>query len=378
MKVLQVLPRLESGGVERGALEIASALVSEGFSSFVASSGGKLVDEIVKSGSSHFLMSCHSKNPITIIKNSFELFRIIKKYKIDIIHARSRAPAWSCMIAARFAKIRFITTFHGRYGTQNSLKILYNSVMARGDKIIAISNFIKNYILEYYGKYININDVITIHRGVDIKHFDPNSVSEERLLSAQKYINYDPRYTSILMPARMTRLKGHLYLLDILKNLKKFNWKCYMVGLCTPDHHKYLEEVKHRIKELALENNVFIYSNWHDMPALYKCIDVVVSTSSSPEAFGRTVLEGQAMGKIVLAGAHGGALELIDDGKNGFHMPITNHKAASAILESVFCISAEKRGDISREAINAASRYTLDSMCKKTLATYKSLSKIGK
>lgn len=378
MRVLQVLPRLESGGVERGALEIASALVKQGCASFVASSGGKLVDELLKGGSSHFLMSCHSKNPVMILLNSLKLIKIIREHKIDIIHARSRAPAWSCLMASKVTKIKFVTTFHGRYGTQNKIKILYNSVMARGDRIIAISNFIRNYVLEYYCKYLDKEKVVTIHRGVDINHFDAKLLSTDRIIAAQKHINHDPECIAILMPARMTRLKGHLYLLDILKNFKCSNWKCYIVGLCTADHYKYLEEVKRRIKDLSLDRHVFICNNWQDMPSLYSVVDVVVSTSASPEAFGRTVLEAQAMGKLVVASAHGGALEVIDDGKNGFYIPVMNSKIAASILESICYMSDEQKSAIEKEAIKAASRYTLDSMCQKTLRTYKSLLKIGK
>lgn len=375
MNILQILPRLETGGVERGTLEIAQAITQEGYGSFAASAGGKMVPSLVKNGTKHITMQLNSKNPFLILLHGWQLSKVIKQHNIHIIHARSRAPAWSALLAARITGIKLVTTFHGRYGFSNFLKRLYNSVMVRGDKVIAVSNFIADHIMQHYSSYISGRNLITIHRGVDLNYFNPTTITATRLAAACAHINSSgTTVTKILLPGRITRGKGHHYLLDILSKLPHKDWVCYIVGNYTSDHHNYVNELRARINELNLEGMVFILPDWQDMPALYAAVDIIVSVAAIPEAFGRTMLEGQAMGKIVVANAHGGALEIITHQQNGFHIPLANSEAAALILQEALTLEQKSKLLISKAAQQNATHYSLASMCQKTIDLYKSLS----
>lgn len=373
MNILQILPRLETGGVERGTLEIATAIQHEGFNSFVASAGGKMVPSLEERGSVHISMPLASKNPFVIIWNGWKLSQVVKTYKINILHARSRAPAWSALIAARISGVKLVTTFHGRYGIENPLKCIYNSVMVRGDAVIAVSNFIANHIIQYY-HLTSLKKLVTIPRGVDIDYFNSEKLTSERVKKAKSHlIHYGPQIKMIL-PGRLTRGKGHLYLLEILKNVTNENWTCYIVGGHTPDHEAYVDELRHCIKSFNLTKKVFILPDYNDMPSLYEVVDIVISTALIPEAFGRTIIEAQAMKKIAIATAHGGALETISHQHNGFHIPLNQPKLAAAVIDEALTITGDKKNHILQSGRrNAELHYSLSSMCHKTISVYKSL-----
>ena len=315
--ILQVLPSLFSGGVERGTIEIAKALKAEGFNSIVVSSGGKMVDELTSTGTEHIVMPVNNKNPINIWYNSLKLTKLIKEKKIDIIHARSRAPAWSCILASKKSNVHFVTTFHCIYNFNNIFKKYYNSIMTKSDKVIAVSNFVKKHIIENY--HISGNKITTIHRGVNHQYFSPNNVSDKDISLFKKKYNINEKKPIILMPSRFTRWKGHEVLIHALSKINNQMFYCLLVG-DSANHQQYLNELHQLINKYNLNNKIGIFPNEKEMDKLYAISNIIISSSLRPEAFGRTIIEGQAMEKLVIATNIGGAAETIIDGKNGFHV----------------------------------------------------------
>ena len=377
LKVLQILPGLESGGVERGTVELVRALVKAKHSAFVCSSGGNLVKNVTNAAGIHFTLPVHSKNPITMIRNIFRIRDLIESNGINIVHARSRAPAWSAYFACRLANCKFVTTFHGTYGTEGALKRFYNSIMLKGDKVIAISNFILKHVETYY-RYIKDNAEV-IHRGVDLEYFNTENVNKKRIDDLKDWLALPDESlfdrTVIVLPARFVRWKGHLFLLKALKYLKKKSFTCLLVGAVSPEHYEYKEEVEAKIKEYELDDCVFLRNNASDMPAFYKIADIVISSSSpKPEAFGRTVVEGQAMGKTVIATAHGGPLETIDNGKTGFLISPTDPSALTDAITEVMKKDKKAKDKIIKAAQKSVkTNFSVESMCKKIIALYKEL-----
>ncbi len=369
--VLQVLPHLNSGGLVSGAVEISKALQKAGMTSFVASEGGRREREITREGAKVIKLSLESKNPLTIILNSYKLSKIIKKYKINIIHARSRAPAWSAYFAAKKMGIPFVTTFHGTYSIKNIFKNKYNSVMVRGDRVIAISKFINNHILSNYN--IVKEKLVTIHRGIDTDNFDYLKVSNERLIAFSKKFNIPEDIFVVLLPGRITRWKGHTLLIEAIAMLERPDIMCLFVG-DLQGRKKYFKELQLLINKFNKKNNFRIINNQIDMAAIYKLADVVVSASLDPEAFGRVVAEAQAMGRPTLAANHGGAPEIIIDGVTGWLF-----KAGDAIdlADKINKALSLSQDDRKKMAINAIERIKLnfnnEMMCVKTLKVYEEL-----
>ncbi|MBA8666946.1 glycosyltransferase family 4 protein [Holosporaceae bacterium 'Namur'] len=377
-RVLQVLPNLISGGVERGTLEIASALIKNNYQAFVCSwGGGKMINDLKHMGAKHISLPVHSKNPLNIILNIFRLKKVIKENAINIVHARSRAPAWSCYFACKLTGAKFVTTFHGTYTADNHIKKYYNSIMLKGDKVIAISKFIYNHILKTYNI---LNDkLIIINRGVDQAYFSPSLVNEQRLSSLKQNLKLSNNFLKnkkiIIMPARFTRWKGHLYLLKIFKLLQEENFLCLMVGASESRHKEYLKEVRLCIGKYGLKDKVIITGEVKDMPALYMLADFVISASLKPEAFGRTIIEAQSMGKIIIATKEGGATEeSIVDKSTGFHIPNDNEKEASKVILSALKLTQDKYNEITSKALNDVKKnFALQTMCDKTLEVYQTL-----
>lgn len=372
LSILQVLPELESGGVERGAVDVAKATIESGNKSFVCSNGGKLVERLEKLGAKHFKLPVHSKNPITMILNVFRIKKIIQENNIDILHARSRAPAWSCYFAAKLTKVKFVTTFHGAYESSHTLKRLYNSVMLKSDKIIAVSNFILKHIETRYRK--SSENIEVIHRGVDLDSFSSSAVTKARINEMKKSLGVELKGTVIIFPARVTRIKGHLFFLNALKYLKKRNLTCIIVGNVSEKHIEYLQEIEDTIKNYGLAEKVFIRPAVTDMPALYSISDIVVSTSSTPEAFGRIIIEAQAMDKIIIASRLGAPVEIIDDGVTGFLVSHTDPSEMLDVLQKVMDMSDQEKQKIIKAAkARLIKEFSLKQMCDKTIALYKKL-----
>lgn len=367
--ILQVVPALISGGVERGTLEIAKNIVRVGHNSIVISAGGPMVESLEDSGSEHITLNVASKNPVTIWKNARKLANIIRSRNIDIVHARSRAPAWSCYMAAKATNVKLITTFHGIYNFKNFLKKFYNSVMTEGRNVIAVSNFVKKHIVDNYK--VDPNKITVIHRGVNHNEFSKKKLSEDKLNQYREKYRVPADTPVLLLPSRMTRWKGHMVLIDALEKIKHLNFYCIMAGDLAK-HPTYVSRIKEKIHQYKLQSHIQLFGNEPDIISLYGISDIVLSTSIEPEAFGRTIIEAQAMEKIVIATNIGGACETIQDGLNGFHVePNDSIALAQKIEHCLSLIGSEQEKNMTMNARKTASEnFSLEKMLKNTLAIY--------
>lgn len=371
--ILQVLPRLQSGGVERGTIEITDAITREGWRALVASSGGALIPNITHHRGEHITLPLAGKSPFLIRRNAQKLYQLIKSQNISLIHARSRAPAWSAYYAAKWARIPFLTTFHGVYGTKGFMKKRYNSVMVKGQKIIAVSQFIYEHLMKEYA--VDPTHIRLIHRGVDLKSFNPDKVIPDRLIALTKSwrLPEDASPPIIFCPGRITRIKGHHVLIDALKSLPHRNFLCVIAG--NDDGHEiYRQEVENHILESGLEGFVRIADNTAYMNEAYTLCDMVIVPSIAPESFGRTAIEAQAMGKLVIASDHGGVRETIIPNETGYLVP--THDAPSLSAAIAFALA---RDEATKNAMGAFAKahirknFTSDIMKRKTIEVYQEL-----
>ncbi|MCG8490645.1 MAG: glycosyltransferase family 4 protein [Sneathiellales bacterium] len=369
--VMQVLPSLNGGGVERGTIEMAAALKNAGWKSVVVSAGGTMVYELERLGVPHITLPVASKNPLVMFQNIGRLKKVIEDYNVDIVHARSRAPAWSALAAARKAKCLFLTTFHAAYTRGGFLKNTYNSVMARGDRVIAISDFIAQHVIQNYG--VQEDKVVTIPRGVDCKKFNPAAVSAERIIKMASDWQLPDGVSIVMLPGRLTRLKGHELLIRSLARLKDRNILALFVG-AGEGREAYRSELNALVRELDLEGKVQIKDYCSDMPAALMLADVIVSASSVPEGFGRISVEAQAMGRPVIATAHGGSLETVVDGETGWLVPVGDEEAMSKALEYALSMNSDERERVAAKTRQHVTEiFTIDRMCEATLAVYREL-----
>lgn len=366
--VLQIIPELESGGVERGTVDIAGALVRAGIRSYVASAGGRLVHDLKRVGAAHVPLPVHSKNPLVMLLNISRIGKLIDRYAIDIVHARSRAPAWSAYIAARRRRRTFITTFHGTYNSSNALKKWYNSIMTRGNRVIAISDFIEKHIRSNYG--INSDQIVSIPRGVNTHLFDPAAVSAERMARLAADWRQPDDVPTVLMPGRLTRWKGQAVLIEAIARLRRRGVHCVIVG-DDQGRTKYRRELEGLVHQRGLEQTVRIMEHCHDMPAAYMLADVVVSASTDPEAFGRVAAEGQAMGRPVVATDHGAAHEPVIRGTTGWLVPPGDPTSLAGMLDHTLGFSEVERQKIAVAARhNIVENFTVENMCSQTINLY--------
>lgn len=329
--ILQVLPRLVSGGVERGTVEITDAIRKAGMKPLVASGGGAMIPHITHHGGEHFTLPLYEKHPYRIWKNAGKLQQLIKQKEVDLIHARSRAPAWSAYLAANRTKIPFVTTFHGAYGTQNYLKRRYNSVMVKSDRIIAVSRYIYDHILREY-RGVDPTKIRLIPRGVDISVFDPEKLIPDRIISLTKQWRLpDEDRKIIFVPGRISRIKGLDVVLEALVKLAEFPFLCIIAG-SDHGHEEYRSELEQKIIAMGLEGKVRLANSTAYMNEAYSLSDVVLIPSIKPESFGRVSIEAQAMGKLVIAFDHGGVRETILNNETGYLIPVGD---ASALAETI-------------------------------------------
>lgn len=365
--VLQIVPRMEAGGVERGTVEIARAIVEHGGIALVASAGGAMVRELERAGAEHFEMPLDSKNPLTMYRNIRRIADLAQVRNARIIHARSRAPAWSAMYAARRLDRAFVTTYHGAYNDNGPIKRWYNGIMARGDRVIAISEFIANRIERKHG--IGRDKVHVIYRGVDLSRFDPASVSPERIIKLASDWRLPDGAPVIMLPGRLSRWKGQTLLIRALAELGRKDVRCLIVGGGATSAYRL--ELEKLVERHDLGQVVHIVDHCNDMPAAYMLTDVVVSASTDPEAFGRVVAEGQAMGRPVVAPAHGAAPEIVREGVTGRLFKPRDPSSLAEAIGSIISMTPEQRETLSAAAIdNVRSNFSLDSMCLQTLEVY--------
>lgn len=373
MKILQILPALGTGGVERGTIEVARALTDVGISNAVASAGGPRVADLDALGVPHFTLPLASKNPFVIRRNASRLADLARREGFTILHARSRAPAWSAYWAARRTGTTFLTTFHGVYGTSpRFLKIPYNSVMTKGEKVIAISNFVKRHLVETYG--VPEEKIVRIHRGADTETFRPDAVSPAQAAARKAALGFAHDLPVVTLPGRLTRWKGQALLLDALARMRRRALGCLFVG-SDQGRTDYTAELKAMAARLPSETKVVFLEHADDMPCVYALSDVVVSASSDqPEAFGRVIPEAQAMGILVVGTAHGGACETIDDGVTGFLVPPGDADALAAKLDEVLDLPDDRKAAISAAALESVrTNFSTDRMCAETIDLYRSL-----
>ncbi len=371
MKILQILPALEQGGVERGTIEVASALAAAGIPNAVASAGGRLVAELDSLGVAHHTLSLASKNPLTIRSNGSKLARLVAEGGFSLMHVRSRAPAWSVRRASRLSGVPFISTWHGLYGTDPKwLKIPYNRVMLDGLRTIAVSDCVRNHILSVYGA--DPEKVVRIHRGADVDVFRPDAVSPEVAAARKAGLGFSPDIPVITLPGRLTYWKGQKDLLAAVAQMKHGAVGVLFVG-SDQGRTEYTAELKSMAAGLPPGRQVVFLEHADDMPTIYALSEIVVSASSAqPEAFGRVIPEAQAMGRLVVGTAHGGACETISDGETGFLVPPASPKALAAALDSALALNGAERERIVAAAVKSVrDNFSVEKMCSKTLALYR-------
>ena len=375
INVLQVIPTLDEGGAERTVVDISDALIEAEFGSYVATSGGRLTARLQAMGAQIFQLPVNSKNPLTIYQNISRLSDVAVDHGISIIHARSRAPAWSALFAARRAGCHFMTTHHGTFRDSGYVKSLYNSIMARGEVVIANSNFIAQRISE---KYPNATGhTLTIARGVDLAEFDRSVVDATRVQAFRQRIKVDDDKRLVILPGRVTPWKGQDVFVDAAARIQAQSLEekvCFVcVGEAEPnsDFGKALAE---KIKDLGLDDCVRFSGHMDDMPAAYASAAVAVSASTEPEAFGRIAVEAQAMGCPIIATALGGSLETVIDGETGHLIPPNNANALAAAITDYLAMSNAERETMAAAARkNVVDHFSKQAMCDKTLAAYRTL-----
>ena len=368
--ILQVIPTLNISGAEQGCFDVANYLTKNGFTSNVITSSGYRIDQLEKNGSIVSKIPVHSKNPVTIIFNIFRILKIVKKNNINIIHARSRAPAWSCYFVAKIAKIKFITTFHGTYNFNNKIKKFYNSIMLRSDYVIAISEFIYNEIKTKYA--YSKKNISVISRGIDIKYLDPSKIDYKKVNNFLKDLNLENNSIKLVLPGRVSGWKGHKIAIEAMTYLREKSSKDFVLLLVGPtDNLKLKNNLLQKINKLKLENIVKFIGPSKEMDLVYSTADIVLSCSTDPEAFGRIPVEAQAMGKVIIASNHGGHRETIINGLSGFlYPPLNPIELANSIIKAISNeIYLDEQYKIKRRQI-ILDNFTDLNMCQKTLEVY--------
>lgn len=380
MKVLQLIPELEAGGAERTTIDVAEAVVKAGGTALVASRGGRLEGELAAVGGELIRLDMKSKNPLTIVANSRRLAALALERGVDIIHARSRAPAWSGLEAARRAKIPFVTTYHGTYNARTGLKRFYNSVMARGDAVIANSRFIADHVRAEHGavlarKHADLSHLHVIPRGVDLTRFDPARIDPLQV-QALRSVWLDGRDAPvILLPARLTGWKGQTIAIDAVARLKDRLAGALPVLVCAGDaqgRDAYVDGLRHQAASAGVA--LVLPGHVSDMATAYMAADMVINPSSDPEAFGRTLTEAMAMERPVIASAHGGPLEILAEGDTGWLFPPGNAEELARRMHTILALDEDARkmrGHLARQRVIA--HYSREALQASTLRVYREL-----
>ncbi len=364
--VLQVIPKLVTGGAERGCIDTALALARAGGTPIVASEGGPMVHELTRAGIRHVILPLSSKNPVVLWKNVSRLEALIRQAGVHIVHARSRAPAWSALGACKRTGARFVTTFHAPYNAGSRLKRLYNSVMARGERVIAISDYVAQHIVDSYD--IDPARIRVVPRGVDIDALDPDRITAERVIKLARDWQLPDDRPIVLMPARLTRWKGHTTLIEAVARIAaRRDLLCLIVG-SDQGREAYRRELEDRIRRNHLATHVRLVGDCRDMPAAYKLADLVVHASTDPEGFGRVIAEAQAMGRPVIATNIGAPPEVVAPG-GGWLVPPGDSQALADALEAALDLPAEERTILAQRArAHVVAHFTRQQMCAATLA----------
>ena len=378
IKILQVIPKLGFGGAETGCFDLAHYLHEHNCSSYIVTSGGPLLKYINKKKVKIIRLPVQSKNPILIFVNSILLTLIIFFLNVDIVHARSRAPAWSCLIATKLTRRKFVTTFHGTYNFRSDLKKWYNSIMVRSDLIIAGSNFIFSHIKENYSKYLsNKKKFLVIFRGINTDYFNPKKIKESDKNLLKKKWNITDEKKIILLPGRLTEWKGQEMFIEAIsllkKNLPELEFIAVILG-SDQGRKIYKKKLIRLVEQHRLSGNVIFVDHLELMPIAYEISNVIVSSSIEPEAFGRVSVEAQSMEKPIVASNIGGSNETIINDKTGFLFKAGDSKNLSEKLKEVLNLSELTLNGIGAEGRkNIIAKFNVEKMCNTTYSEYKKL-----
>jgi glycosyltransferase involved in cell wall biosynthesis len=370
--IMQVIPHLGAGGAEQGCIDIAAELVKSKAKAIIVSNGGMRVPELSRLGVIHIDLPVHSKNPVTMWRNISRLRKLIRVHGVDIVHARSRAPAWSCLKACDGTSAHFMTTCHAPYNIHESAaKRFYNSSIARGERVIAISDFVAEYLKKNYK--IDPAVIRTVHRGIPVERFNPTNSSPERIMKLTRLWRIPDGASVILMPGRLTRWKGQIQMIEAMALLNDPDVYCVMVG-DDQGRTEYREELEDLLHDLKIDGNVRIMEHCDDMPAAYMLSAAVVSASIEPEGFGRIAVEGQAMGRPVIATDHGGSTETVIPGVTGWLVPPGDAEALADALKKVLALTEDQRNQLAHLAIEHINQnFTKVLMANRTLDVYTEL-----
>ena len=369
--VLQVLPALETGGVERGTVEMVQAIVRAGGNALVASAGGRLVAAVERAGGTHITLQLASKNPARIWKNAARLAFLIRAAEVDIVHARSRAPAWSAWLACRKTGARFVTTWHGVYSENAPGKRRYNAVMARGERIIAISQFVAAKLKSRH--QVDPGRLRVIPRGVDTTLFDPSVIPPERIARLAAQWRLPPGAPVVMLPARLTRWKGQTVMLEALARLERKDVCLVLVG-AEQGRARFRRELLAWAEALGVGDRLRLVGHCDDMAAALLLADVVANPSIKPEPFGRTVIEAQAMGRPVVVSDAGGTAETVEHGVTGWRVRPGDPGALAATIDVILRLPAADRAAIgARARASVCTHYTTAAMQQATLEVYREL-----
>lgn len=371
--LLQIVPRLDTGGAEQTTLDIAAAVQADGGRAIVASMGGRMESALNLSRAHLERMPVHSKNPLVILGNAVRLARLIRREKVSLVHVRSRAPAFSALLAARAAGVPLVATYHGVYNARSPLKRWYNGVMTRGRLVIANSQYTRGHVIAQHRT--DPAKVIAIARGVDIARFDPAAVSPERiraLAATWDIAPSDPR-VKILLAGRLTRWKGQALAIAAAARLKDQGAENFLLILAGDSQGRlnYLSELEASIRAKNLEANVRIVGHCADMPAAYLLCDLAIAPSLDPEAFGRTAVEPQIMGRPVIAADHGATRETVAPGETGWLAQAGDIAAWTDALAQAIKAGPRRRAAMGKKAMERARQlYSVQAMCEATLQVY--------
>ena len=378
LKVLQVIPKLGYGGAETGCFDIAHYLFENNCSSFLITNGGPLTKFINKKKVKYIRLPVNSKNPIIMLLNTILISVIVFFYNIDIIHARSRAPAWSCFLASKITRKKFVTTFHGTYNFKSKIKKFYNSVMLRSDLVIAGSNFIFSHIKENYKEYLNNSKkFLVIFRGINIDYFDSSTTFTEDEDKLFKSWNLEVEKKTILLPGRITEWKGHEMFIEAMNKINiQLGHKSFKAVILGSDQGRdlYKKKLIRLVEQYRMNDQIKFVDHCENMPLAYKVSDLIVSTSIEPESFGRIAVEAQSMEKPIIASNLGGSKETIINNKTGILFDAGDSDDLSKKIIDFFNFdksTIEQMGKEGRK--NVSAKFNVEKMCFSTYSEYKKL-----
>ena len=371
--IVQILPALNRGGVERGTVEIAKAIIDRGYKAVVISNGGLLESQLIRMGVVVHRLPVHSKNPLKWPFIRSKLSDILRAEGADIVHVRSRAPAWIALPVAARLSMATVSTIHSKFAPKNALKHLYNRKMLKADRVIAISEYIQSIIAKHFAQHKSEDDVTVIHRGVDTVVFDPTSVTQQRIIREAERLNLPEEGSVVMLPARPTSWKGHEVLIRAVAALDRPDVTLLLVG-AGDGPPRFVAGLEQLARKTGLDGRLRIATGSNDMPAAFMLADVIAMPSTVPEPFGRVAVEAGAMGRPVVAFNHGGAVESVLDGKTGWLVKPNDVDALTSALTSALDLSQTERARLAKRArAHITKFFSKEKMCQKTMEIYDNL-----